>query len=276
MADKGIERAKPTGGLATSAPDFIKRGTEKEGASRLAQFVSPPILKIIQKQTADELLERFGKGTTILHPAGVVVAPANQPFFFTPLIQYPEYLTWAPIEMKGQVPAVLDRSIDPASALARKATNRSTWIEENYVFGEGDERKVIKKVRHVEHITFIVVVHGDFGLQPCVMSFSRAEHKTGRNFASLLQMRNADVFGCVFQATVSSTARTNEQGSWHGWDIENPSADAAFEPWIKDEALYEQFRQLSIGFEEKYQNDLIRPAYDADDSGPAVSARSDM
>lgn len=267
MADKGIQVVKPAGALATPAPEFIKRGPEAAGVERLAQFVTPPLFKIVQKQSDDDLQNRFGKGTTILRPADVVVAPAGTPFHIIPILHYPEYVTWAPIELKGQVPAILDRSLDQNSALARKATDRDRWVEENFEWspGEGQPTRKIAKVRHVEHITFIVVLYNhEMGIQPAVMSFARAEHKSGRSFASLIKMRNADMFGCVFEVVVNPEPRKNEKGSWYGWDVRNPTVEGVG-PWVTDEAMYHQLRQLNAEFEQAYQNKLLRANYDSED-----------
>lgn len=270
MADKGIQKVSP-GGLA-AAPSHIKRGANKEGSERLAQFIRPPYVKIVQKQSDDALLAAFSKGTTILSPANVVVAPPGGSFYIVPLIQYPEYSVRAPIDMKGQVPYILDRTTDANHAIAVKARNKETWTEKNYKF----EDKVIKEVRNVESIVFIVMIMGDFGMIPCIMTFERSEFKTGRTFATLLQMRNADAFGCVFKATVSDTPRSNEKGSWYGWDISNPGEGDAYPQWVEDPELFETFRKMALEMEKNYQNDLIRVDYDADAEGAVTETREDL
>jgi hypothetical protein len=276
MADKGITKVQPAGALAAPAPDFIKRGKEALGTERLAQFVTPPLFKVVQKQSDDALQDAFGKGTTILRPADVVVAKAGTPFHIIPIIQYPEYVTWAPIELKGQVPAILARTLDQKSELARKATNRDTWIEQGYKFND----RTIEKVRHVEHITFIVALFNhEIGLMPAVMSFARAEHKSGRQLASMIKMRQADMFGCVFEAVVNPEPRKNEKGSWFGWDIRNPTVEGVA-PWVTDKELYDNLAKLNKDFEEAYQNNLLRANYDddapVDAGGPAAEKREDM
>lgn len=264
MADKGITTVKPAGTL--QAPDFIKRGAKIQGQDRLDEYVIPPTFKLVQKQSSDELQNSFGKGTTILAPVGAVVAPVNTPFLVTPILYYPEYLTWAPIEMKGKVPAVLDRSMDRKSALAEKATNSEKWSEANYRYTDkktGAET-VISKVRHVEHLVFLVKLIGhELGDAYGTMSFARAEHKKGRNFATLIKMRNAEMFGCIFQVSVSDKPRSNEMGSWYGWDVRNPDP-ALSSQWIQDATLFEQLRTLNLDFEKKYQDGLLRTNLEED------------
>jgi hypothetical protein len=255
-----IEKLKQTTALANQAPDFIKRGAQAEGTSRLDEVVVPPLIKIMQKQSDDALLTTFPKGTVILRPVDILVANVGQSFKFVPLMQFTEYVTWAPIEMKGQVPAILDRTFDQRSELARKATDANRWSENGYKFKD----KIIDKVRHVEHIVFIIqLVDHPAGDIAAALSFARAEHKTGRSFASLLKMRNADAFGCVFEAVVPSEPRKNDKGSWYGLNISNPKEGS---PWVTDKALFEHLRATALKLEEAFANKRLRTDLDPDEA----------
>lgn len=260
--------------LTQQAPDFIKRGAEAEGTSRLDGLVVPPLVKIMQKQSDDALLGQFPKGSVILRPVDILVASVGQSFKFIPLMQFTEYVTWAPIEMKGQVPAILDRTFDQRTELARKATDANRWIENGYSFNG----KKIDKVRHVEHIVFVIQLFDHpAGELTAALSFARAEHKTGRSFASLLKMRNADAFGCIFEAVVPAEPRKNEKGSWYGLNISNPKEGS---PWVTDKALFENLRRTSLKLEEAFANKLLRTDHDQDTSTDArdegAERREDM
>jgi len=265
MSDGNIEKVRPAGALA-AAPTHIQRGDDKQGVERTQEFVSPPFLKIVQKQSDDELITTHGVGSTILTPTNVLVAKHGDSFKFVPIIQYAEFMTWADIGMKGLVPPILDRSLDSNSKLARKCRDRNLWVEEGYDY---DGKKL--KVRHVEHITFVVVIMDEeLGAVPCIMSFSRAEHKQGRNLCSLLSLRNADIFGCVFEARVGDP-RKNEKGSWHGFDVFNPTSDS---PWVDDPKVYETLQALHIQYEKLYNDGLLRASYE--DEQPEEPATSEM
>lgn len=258
---KDIQKQEPqASALVHQAPSFIKRGAEAEGTSRLDGLVVPPLVKIMQKQSDDALLSQFPKGTVILRPVDIQIASVGQSFKFIPLMQFTEYVTWAPIEMKGQVPAILDRTFDQRTELARKATDANRWIESGYNFNG----KKIDKVRHVEHIVFIVQLYEHpAGELTAALSFARAEHKTGRSFASLLKMRNADAFGCIFEAMVPTEPRKNEKGSWYGLNISNPKDGS---PWVTDQALFNNLRHTALKLEEAFANKLLRTDHDQDTS----------
>lgn len=274
MSDsKGVQKVNPSMPVS-KAPDFIKTGAEAAGQERLAQFVTPPLLKIVQKQSSDELNDNFGRGSTIITPSNVMVARVGEPFYIVPLIQYPEYLTWADIKLKGQVPPILERTTDPRSALARKATSKDTWSEDGYVY---NGTPLQFPVRHVEHITYVVLVLDEnIGEVPCVMSFARGSHKFGRNFASILKMRNADLFGCIFEVIVPEDPQKNDQGTWHVWKVSNPSEDSNFGSWVTSAEDYERYRKMGLDLETAYQNNLLRADYDPDDSTDNVEVREDM
>jgi len=210
-----------------------------EGVDQLKEVIRPPMLKIVQKQARDELLERFNKGDAIVTPAEALVASHNngepESFLFVPLFFYREWCTWTPIELRGQVPAILERTSDPTSELAAKSAVPDQRIEEI----EHDGRKI--KVRHVEHINYIVVLKDhELAFEPIIMGFSKGEYVTGTRFASMIKMRKASIYDCVFEARVSPEPRTNEKGSWFGFEIFNPVSGS---PWSTVEE-HEQLKGL--------------------------------
>lgn len=252
-------------------PDYLQ-DQPVQGLDELKNFVVPPVLKIIQKQSADELLTRFNVGDCIVLPAEAVVAlhtgQEGEPeiFNFVPLFFYSEYCTWTPIELRGQVPAILERTLDRGSPLARKATNSKLWAEEI----EHEGRKI--KVRHVEHLNYVVTLYNHpLAGEPMIMSFSKGEHSTGSRLASMIKMRKASLYANVFQAHVSVEPRKNQKGSWFGYDIENPTAEGV-SPWVTKDEL-ERFRVLFNEVNEYYKHGRLRTEYDpSDDADPAAAA----
>jgi len=130
MAEKDITKVKAN--TALSAPDFMHgapRGTEE-----LGHYVIPARLKIVQKQSSDELLQEFGQGYVIIMKgdgSAEEVAKmkfdekgnpvSSEGFNFVPLFFFVEYVCWNPIQLKGVAPAIRSRSLDPRSEVALKA-----------------------------------------------------------------------------------------------------------------------------------------------------------
>ena len=242
-------------------PGFMASDLEM-GVSELKKFIIPPRLKVVQPLSGEQYTEKFNSGDVVLAPQLVLVAPiimdsvtkrptkSGQPFNFVPVFFFPEYLAWNPLESKGTLPAVRERSLDPQSDIARKARNPQTREEPC--------PEVAKAViRYQEHLNFIMMLMGtgDTAGIPVVMSFSRGEHRSGTNLASLIAMRRAPIFGCVFEAT--SRLRTNSKGAWYGLDITNPSVSSGINPVITDETRYTLLKNLHLEMKTAHANNLI-------------------
>lgn len=230
---------------------------EVKGVEQLADYVRPPLLKIIQKSADDVFLEKFNLGDLIMLPSQTVIAVHGDSFKFVPLFFYSEACTWTPIEKRGQMPAILDRSTVKTSQLYQKASNRDLWEEE--IQWEGHT----VKVQHVEHLVFIVTLY-DHPLQgePMIMSFAKGEFGTGCKFASLVKIRKASPFACVFQCKVSDEPRKNNKGSWYGLDITNPDIDTP--PWVSEEQL-PALEAIHDDLATSFKKGLIRADHDAVD-----------
>lgn len=259
MANSEIQQVGPS-----NFPAFVKRGSEALGAENLGQYAQPPLLKIVQTQSDRTLREKFGEGTTILRPQDSVVATLGQPFYVVPVFQYAEWITWAPMKMKGQVPAILDRSFSATSVIARKAANKDTREEVGYVF---NGQKLPHPVKHLEHITFIMALYShELGSVAAVLSYKSGEYVRGKKFASLLKARNCDIFACVFEATAS--LRTGNGNEWYGWDIVNPSPNEyGIGPYITDEKLYNECKRQYEDFKAAHAKGLLRVEHDVVDEG---------
>ncbi len=268
-----------------SVPTFINRGSQAKGMETLSKYVTPPYLKLIQKQTQDEQLNKHGRGSTTLSPSDVMVAKLGEPFYFTPIFFYTEYCTWADYSLQGNedIPTVLERTVDPESDLAKKCMDFDRHEELNYVYTNSDGKEFVlgvtdgkngfdKPVRHVEHLTFIVVVHTETGNTPCVMSFQRGTFKSGKKFINLLAMRQSDIFGCVFEGRVPEQPMSNKSGdTWHYWDVSNPSEISGKSPWVS-EAEYAEYAKLNLQFEQTHQQGLLRADREADEVVKADAA----
>jgi len=233
------------------------------GTEELSKIVRPPLLRIIQKSSSDDLLEKFDKGDLIIRPADALVASYNNgnpdKFLFTPIIYWREFVTWAPLTLKGQVPAVLGTTRDENSALARKAMDAT--LREEEIQYEG----MTFTANHVAHLNFLFIIQNNdaMGFEPALFSFCRGEYVTGTKFASMIKQCHAPIFSRIYEGQVSPTPRSNQKGSWYGLDINNPTDDIS--PWV-DSDLYAQYKDLYEKFSISLKSDNIKTDYESSES----------
>lgn len=263
MAKKDVSKeiTKVSPNLPVTVPDFMA-GEEVLGLDALKQYVVPPFIKIVQKQAGDELLQSFGTGDVILSPANAMIAEmprdnkgrvlddATASFKIVPVLFYPEWLTWNPIELKGTEQSIRYRTLDPNDAVVSKARAPALRSEPHPTNPE-------MKIRHVEHLNFLVILYDHpLGTEPCILSFSRGEWKSGSKFAGLIKMRKAPIYGCVFEAVLGH--RKNDKGDWWGFNMCNPSEGS---PWVKKEE-YETFKAIHEEFVKLHAESKLRAAYE--------------
>lgn len=254
MGKKKADMVKVEAG-PRSVPVYMK-SEDVMGVEDLSQYVLPPRVKVVQNMSK-ALLEDFCLGDCVVVPNGVMLAEMSRDdkgkptgesdgFTFIPLLFFAEWCTWNPI---GTIPAIRDRSFDPNSAIAVKSQNPNLRSE---TMGDG----VV--VRHCEHLNFVVLLKDSAVTDPCIMSFARAEHRAGRQFCNLVKMRRAPLYGCVFKADIN--LRENDQGSWWGIDITNPSEGA----WV-EEGEFNIMKTLHLDLKRLSDESKIRAAYDEGD-----------
>lgn len=241
---------------------------EVTGADQLGQYIVPPRLKIIQGASGSPFCDMFSPGDAVLVPQMIMVAPIekNQKgrpsktgsvFHITPVFFYGEWCLWNPLEKKGQLPAIEMRTTNPNDAMVTKCRDFKLRLEA--IPGEYDAKGNQLCRRYVEHLNFIsVIVDNEHELHgmPMVISFSRGDHKGGSNFAALLKLRKAPIFGCRFQCRVG--LRNDPKGDWFGLDVTNPEDG---EPWVKDEAAYSAFRDIHNEFAKAHQAGNVQVEY---------------
>jgi len=252
-------------------PSFMQ-DEKVTGLESLKEFIVPPRIKVIQKAAGEELLSTFSAGDVILSPLNAVITEMERDnkgrpvegsktsFQFVPIFFYPEWATVNPIQMKGQLPFLRYRTTDPADPVVTKAKNpglRSEPCPEDPEY----------KIRHVEYLNFIVALYNHpLGIEPVIMNFSKGEWSSGSKFASLLKMRRAPMYGCVFEAVVG--LRHGQLGDWYGFNITNPDEGS---PWV-DEDNYEVFKKLHIQFAEYHKESRLRSQIEPDEDTPDEAA----
>lgn len=251
MAKKKEESADLSIPEELQLPAFMQ-DQPREGLDDLKNFIKPPRIKVVQPTSDGEFKEKFKEGDVISLPtftqiAGMADQKNGEPFLIVPIFFWPEWCTMNPRQQKD-VPRVRERSHDPKSIIAMKSRDAKTRTEDiGLTCG--------KPISHEEHLNFIVVLYGMEGhplnMEPMILTFARGEHNVGTNFAALIKMRKASIYGNVFQA--KSTYRSNDDGVWYGIDVDNPAGPA----YVQDEAVYNKFKELHEELKEAHANNLI-------------------
>ena len=249
-------------------PAFMQDETDL-GMELLKEYVRPPFIKIVQKGAAKELIDAFTVGDVISSPSNSIIAemPCNDKgrpldgavatFKVIPILFYPEWVSWTPIKLKGIEPVIRYRTIDPEDPIVAKSRNKNLRSEPH----PDHPDDAAYNIRHCEHLNFLVVLK-DHPLSGTVMvlSFSRGGFGDGCKFSGLLKMRNAPIYGCVFEAVV--TLRPNPAGDWYGIGMRNPEDGKG---WVDDADEYAAMKALHIEYEKLRQEAKIQAGYDPEE-----------
>lgn len=254
--------------LATEMEDDVSLET-------LAKYVVLPRLKIIQSQSKKELRDQHGEGSAVIMPGDVVIHKLKDPMFhFVPLFFLVEWAKWRDIN-DTETPAVVERSFEPTSDLAKRAQDEKLRFEK-YV---GDTSDDPKRWRYVEHLRFVGILYGDqaHAGTAVVLSFERGEYFQGTNFISAIRMRKVQtgndafkripLWAQVWKFKVMLRSRANRE--WYGFDFE-PGDTPIIEPRYKDEFFAEHKR-----LKEAHDGKLIR-VEEAEDETEMPATTSEM
>lgn len=257
-----------------SLPEHLRpKAGETTGLEGASNILVPPRLKVIQKQSASELLAQFDPGTVVAMPQKAIIAPmvkdkitnrnteTGARFYFVPLFQFSEFCLWEP---NGVKPCIVDRSFDPRSKLAFQARERATMPHPSLKGPDG--QPLLRKF--VEHLNFIVLLlrNGDFESLPVTISFQRGEYRSGQAFLTLATMRKTFLYGCRFAASVHgpSSGRKNAQGEWYGIDVENPGVEDNLDPLVREVEKFNQYRDMATYLQTKHAEGNIQVDHDDD------------
>jgi len=234
----------------------------QEGVADVAKFVRPPRVKVCQSNRSGNL-KQFKEGSVILSPAGVLVAENNQPFYFVPVLYFPEYLTLNPWALKATLPFIRERSLDDMGEIARKA--RDPKLRK----ADPCPEDMKENLTHVESLTVLCVIVGHPLV--CAMSFQRGDYRVGEQLASQISMRGGPIYSMVFEGRVSDTKRKNDKGEWYGIDISAPTGDGAPSPWVQSAEEYAKLRDMHRKLKKDLQDKLIIIEHDHDDETESVA-----
>lgn len=257
--------ARPTGGqIAESMPDFL-RDEKPIGVADMLKYIRPPFVKIVQGSADKTLKQKYKEGSLVLAQNDELLLDANAVMTFTPVYFFTEYITMNPIELKGTQPMIRARSFDPNSEIARKALDPSTRNEQIGVDASTGKPLILS---HQEVLCFFLKVHSrsDGGEVPedvVLLTFSRAEWRTGSRLARLIAQRNKPVFSGVYEAQIG--IHRNTQHDWYGLDIDNPKEPTS--PWV-DQELYEKLKKTYDVFADAHKRGAVQTTYE-EAPGPA-------
>ena len=255
MSDEMVK----SGNNLPAVPDYLKveGDTSTDG---LKQYIRPNRVKVIQSMTDEKLKEAFGVGSVILVPDNVAIREVvrddkgnpslgeTRPFQFTPIYFFTEFCAWNPLESKGSLPAIRERTVDKNHPIAIKSRDFSRRKETH---PDNPDWEIV----YCEHLNFIVAIPGVE--EPCVMTFSRGEFKTGVNFAGLIKLRRGiPLYANVFDAHIAQ--HKNKGGNtWFALDIENPETS----PYVGEE-LFAVYKELNAQYSDLYMEEKIEVVYD--------------
>jgi hypothetical protein len=249
----------------SNLPAFMT-GQEHEGTEQLKQFIVPPRIKAVQKLSRKPFSERFKPGDLVVIPLLERLAEYNggkaPAFYFVPILFYPEWVAWNPIEVRGTLPSIRERSFDPKSEIAVRSRSPNTRTAICPEIPKKDGKDLY--IRYLEHLNFIICIMppSPFANVPIVMTFASGEYRAGQVFSTLLYMRRAPLYGCQFEAVVRE--RENAKGSWFGIDVQNPSSKDV-SPFVQDEKMFEYYRSLHREYKKFYEQQAIQVDYSDDE-----------
>jgi hypothetical protein len=259
-----------------AVPDFMQEDA-RMGLQDVGQFVVPPRLKIVQKQSRKELLDIYNMGDVLAMPSQELIASVllneknkptdlGSPFHFVPLYFYVEWACWNPYEA-SQLGAIRYRTTNPSDPIVQKAKNSALRASEPC------PEMPTKNLRYVEHLNFLVLLLGEYKIagSPIILSFARGSYKNGSDFCALTRTRKtAAIFGAQYECT---TQRVERDGNdWYVPVVTNPSLESGVSPWVQDQAAYSKLRELHLEFDELHKAGRVRVDYDdPSDTLPADS-----
>lgn len=257
MAKKDIVKVEPR---LDVVPAFMAADVGV-GTEDMQEYVSVPRLKIVQKQSSEELQNEFPVGTVLMSPVNVIAAPMPDnkgeepvPLEVIPLYFYPEWVTWNHISTRGVLNSIRYRTTSPNDPIVEKSRNPGLREEP-----APDDRSNV--LRHVEHLNFVCKIVGDSPIagETVVVSFSRGSHADGRKFSTLIRMRRAPIYGCRF--LLARAKRKNQKGDWWVLVPQNPEES----PWA-DEADYPALKQQHEDLKVLHESAKLRVNLDEDEA----------
>lgn len=224
------------------------------GIDEMSQYKVVPRLKIKQSSSRDQYKD-FPNGTVLISGTTQIVAERSQgedrsdAFRVVPLFFFPEWVTMSDLKDKASN-TILYRTTNENDPIVAKARDQKLRTEQ---YGDNDQFKM----SHREIFNFMCVIVGEHPLagSHVVMTFSRGEHRTGRQWCTYLFMRKSPIFGQIFE--FSTSERHGSEGDWWGFD---------FKPigWVAQDD-FENLKEIHAEFKRLHAAQALRSGGDDDD-----------
>lgn len=249
-------------------PEWMRVDKAELGTEAMAQYISPPRLKIVQGQSGIELKRDFPESTVIVVASGTKpqqLTPAvdmripnvhSQKFRIVPIFFFAEFTLQNPGGLG--MPFIRDRSTDPNSPLAMRC--RGDFKQRKMQCPEHKD----KECSFAEVLNFIVAIQDrpEFD-QFYLMSFNKGEFTTGRNWCqSVRYPQGIPCYSQIFEVDVS--IRTKEQNSWWGFNIEPAVRPDGKLEFLTDKSWFEYYRHQFLDLQDKAREQLIIVDYEAE------------
>lgn len=234
-------------------PSFLQESAPV-GTDGLASKVRPSFVKIVQKQSNDEMIDLFGTGSIILSPDMELVCRADELATFVPLFYYVEYCKWAPLALKGQEPMIVERTFDPKHPVAIRSQSPATW-KEDHPSHPGNPKY---QYHYREHLNFIIKLTDEEHLhrEPVLLSFSKTNYSVGQRLAKLVLQRRASIFAGKYDLGVR--VRESAENAWRVYTIDNSQGGS----WVSDKAEYDSYAAAHEYYKELQKSRDLDVSYD--------------
>lgn len=238
---------------AAEVPDFMRQHAG-EGMEGMGQWRQTSRVKIIQAQTADELIDDFGVGTAIISPDSLIMAEYGEPVRLVPLFHYSSFALWRDNRDKDGLP-VVEEVYNQTHPIAIKALNPA---EREQPYDDGTNRLW----RYVHHLNWVVEVQdGPARGAVAIVSFDRGSYSTGRKFINYLERREqkgAPLYGNIVELAVEKRTNRNDD-RFFVFEFGTPSDGAQY---VTDPEELKRLRDAYLSIKEAYEQGALRSAQD--------------
>lgn len=190
--------------------------------SAFREYSRPSRIIVVQAMSGPPIKPPFKEGDIIITPQMIKIGDIETPFSFTPIYFFADFLCMNPVEVRGQVPFIRERSLDPNSTVAKKAR---AFIKEPY-----PENKAYQ-IKYVQNLNFCVIVHSeDIPETPIAMSFNRGTFKVGQSMNGLILDRKGAPPYVLRLRGITRMTPGKPPNVFPALDIKNDT-----DPWVTEE-----------------------------------------
>jgi len=206
------------------APNWLENymGPQDESHEGMGEYRVLPRLTIVQSMSDEGIRDEYGDGAVVITEGNVLIAEKGEPFDFTPLLFFKEFIHWRDRREKHSDGPIIDRSFNETGPIALRARDK----EQRQEYYDGGPKDKPFEMSWLEHLNFIGVIYaGEFAGTECVASFKRGEFWTGKNYINKIGMRKIGGKAVPLWSTVWTffselhTSKTDPNAKWFGYNI---------------------------------------------------------